>query len=228
MQLTGQVFPHCCQFKGELMSFCTPGVWVGSKPFSKSPQCGVSLPLITEFNFNQEIFLNTWTHFSRDAASKWSNALMWPQKSSFILRGQVILTFSICCRQVKEQLQNWAVIWMLICDRYAKVMSSLLTMDQSAEAPSMQGASLQTVSPIDIFRTSRSSSHIWVYETPRHAEIRMDLAERQLRLLFWKRISRLTCKCQRLSWIVNGKKLGARDVHQCVFMAMYAFGVRRY
>lgn len=86
MQLTGQVFPHSCQFKGELMSFCTPGVWVGSKPFSKSPQCGVSLPLITEFNFNQEIFLNTWTHFSRDAASKWSNALMWPQKSSFILR----------------------------------------------------------------------------------------------------------------------------------------------
>lgn len=66
---------------------------------------------------------------------------------------------------------------MLTCDRYAKVISSLLTMDQSAKTPSRKGASLQTVSPIGIFRTSRSSSHIAVYETPRLAEMRKDLAE---------------------------------------------------
>lgn len=27
--------------------------------------------------------------------------------------GQAIQTFSTCCRQVKEHLQNWTAVWML-------------------------------------------------------------------------------------------------------------------
>lgn len=46
------------------------------------------------------------------------------------------------------------------CQRPTKMMSSLLTVDQSAKAPSVQGVSLQTLSLIDISRTSRSSAHI--------------------------------------------------------------------
>lgn len=110
------------------------------------------------------------------------------------------------------------------CDRYAKVIASLLTIDQSAKTPSMQGASSQTVSPIDICRAWSSSSHIWVYETPRCAEIRMDLAEAAEVALSTKNFETVSP----LSWIVNGEKLGARDVHQSEWKVTYSFGVRSY
>lgn len=173
---------------------------------SKSPKCGVSLPFMAGFNLNQEIHLNAWPPSSRTAASRWNNARPWHQKSSFMLRRpghSDILNLLQAGQRVPTALDNHVDV--KTCHRPAEVMSSLLTMGQSAKAPSMQGASLQTVSVVDICRTSRSSSHIWVYETLRHPEIILYLAEDgwgcSLNKGFWDCLltvtSQLDCKLKR-------------------------------
>lgn len=63
-----------------------------------------------------------------------------------------------------------------------------------------------------------------MYETPRCAEIRMDLAEAAEVALSTKNFETVSP----LSWIVNGEKLGARDVHQSEWKVTYSFGVRSY
>lgn len=118
-----QYFPTAANLKVSLCPSVAMEDGLVPSQCSKSLKCGVPLPLITEFNSKQEVHLNTWPHSSRDGASEWSNAQMWPQKSIFILRDQAILTFSTC-RQVKEYRTGqsfgcWHVIdrkrWYPLC-----------------------------------------------------------------------------------------------------------------
>lgn len=193
-----QSFPIAANLKVRLCPSAPLEGGLVSSHCSKSPKCGVSLPFMTEFNLNQEIHLNARPLSSRTAASRWNNAQLWHQKSRFILRRPGHSDMPNLCQagqRVLTELDNR--LDEKTCHRPAEVMSSLLTTDQSVKALSMQGASLQTVSLIDICRTSRSSSRVWVYETLRQPEIMLDLAGRWLRLLFEQRILRLTSKCKK-------------------------------